>query len=204
MHEYLFILSGGLIKDKSGHWHTTLGEEGMEDGLILNDHLRILAGAQLWQENEDLEIIVSGGLGKLRGVLPNNLTISKVMKNELVELGVPAEKIIEDETTSSTYGQLQSLSEMIKSVKLSGKVSIISNTYHLPRIQAMIEYTELIKILTPISVSLLGAEDVLLRLKPKEWRDFIEKVSKTDGMKKRIISESRGVMAIKNGTYEFN
>lgn len=201
MKEYLIILAGGLSQDKNGRWHTTLGEEEAgKTGLLLNDKLRVVAGASLWQANKDLMIIASGGKGSLKNVLPKDLTLSRVIKDELIELGVSTQNIIEENKTSTTYEQLVAVGEMIRTRKINGTISIISNNYHLPRIKAMIDFTALKEFLS--NVNLIGAEDILLRLVPTEWGAFIEGSNNTEAMKKRLENEAKGIEQIKNGTYD--
>lgn len=199
----IVILGGGLFKDSAGCWRTTLGEaEGDKFGST-NDHLRVLAAAALWEQEKNLKIIAFGGRGQLEDLLPPKLSVAKVIKDELIALSVPTEKIIEENKSGSTYEQLATLSEMVKSGAVSGEVSIISNEWHLPRVKVMVEYTGLKKVLNEKQVSFVAAEDVLLRLKPKEWREFIEKSRKSKGMKKRFDIEAKGVEQIKNGIYKF-
>ena len=202
MKEYLIVLAGGLRQDKNGTWHTTLGENQSSENGLLNDRLRVLAAEALWKDHNDSIILSSGGQGTLKDILPAGLTPSKVIKDELIELGVQPECIIEENKTATTYEQLISINEMIKSGALSGKVKIISNNYHLPRIEAMINYTKLKNDLSG-HIELVGAEDVLMKYKKAEWEDFIEKAEKSEVMVERLKNEAKGVEQIKNGTYKF-
>ncbi|HEY9584297.1 MAG TPA: YdcF family protein [Candidatus Paceibacterota bacterium] len=199
--EHLVVLGGGLRQDKSGRWRTTLGEKEMGRHGLLNDRLRVVAASALWAENKNLILIASGGKGHVEGRLPDNLTLSKVIKEELIELGVPAENIIEENKSGSTYEQLTAVKNMMKSGELSGKISIISNDYHLPRIKAMIEYTKLKDDLSG-KTELVGAEDVLMKYKKAEWGDFIDKSKHTPAMIERLNNEKKGVEQIKSGTYK--
>ena len=200
MKEYLVILGGGLRQDKNGHWHTTLGEVGRYG--LLNDRLRVVAASVLWEANKNLLIVASGGRGRVEGGLPDGLTLSKVIKDELIELGVPPENIAEENKTNSTYEQLMAIKNMMNSGELSGKVTIISNDYHLPRIEAMIEYTKLKGDLFG-KIELVAAEDVLIKYKKAEWSDFIEKTKKSEAMSERLENEKKGVEQIKSGNYDF-
>ena len=192
------------MQGKVGHWHTTLGEEGLEDGKVLNDRVRIVAGAELWRHDNDISIVVMGGLGKMEGLLPQGLTLAGIMKEELLQLGVPTHNILEENRTSSTYEQIRTVGKMLKSGELLGGVSIMSNRYHLPRIRALIDHSKLRDLFEGKRVELVGAEDVLLRYKKEEWGDFIEITERSEGMKKRKESETQGVADIKNGSYKFS
>ena len=198
----IVILGGGLFKDSDGRWRTTLGENQSGHLGILNDRLRVVAGAELWKENKNSQIISSGGQGKLKNILPVGLTSSKVIKDELLKLGVPAKNITEENKSGTTFEQLRAIKKMIEDDKISGNIHIVSNNYHLPRIQAMIEHSDIRAVLSG-KINLVGAEDVLLRLLPDQWKEFIEQSKKSEAMKKRVESEKKGVEQIKNGLYKF-
>lgn len=199
----IVILGGGLFKNSSGRWRTTLGEkEGDKFGLT-NTRLRVLAAAALWEKDKNLVFIASGGQGQLKDSLPADLTIAKVIKNELTDLGVPTEKIITEEKSGSTYGQLCTLAEMIEKSEISGEISIISNEWHLPRIKAMTEHGDLKKTFAGKKINLIAAEDILLQLKTEEWKKFIEKTRNNPAMKRRVENEKGGIEQIKKGLYKF-
>lgn len=198
----IVILGGGLFKDFAGRWRTTLGEDQSGHSGILNDRLRVVAVAALWKEDKNLQIISSGGQGKLKNILPKGLTPSKVIKDELLELGVPAKNITEENKSGTTFEQLKVIKKMIETGKISGDIYIISNNYHLPRIRTMIEYAD-IKTVLLRKINLVGAEDVLLRLSPDQWKEFVEQSKKSEAMKKRVEGEKRGIEQIKNGLYKF-
>lgn len=199
----IVILGGGLFKDSAGRWRTTLGEEEGDKFGPTNDRLRVLAAAALWEKDKNLIVVASGGQGQLKGSLPPDLTVAKVIKSELTDLGLPAEKITEEEKSGSTYGQLLALAEMIEKGEILGEISIISNEWHLPRIKAMIEHSDLKETFAEKKINLVAAEEVLLQLKTKEWKEFIEKTRNNPAMKKRLDIEAKGVEQIKNGTYKF-
>ena len=66
----------------------------------------------------------------------------------------------------------------------------------------MIEHSDIRAVLSG-KINLVGAEDVLLRLLPDQWKEFIEQSKKSEAMKKRVESEKKGVEQIKNGLYKF-
>ena len=191
-----------MFKDSNGRWRTTLGEaEGDKFGPT-NDRLRILAAALLWQKNPNYKILVLGGKGQLVADL-NAPTVASIIKQELISLGVLSTLIKLEQDSSNTSSQLKNLIEIIRATK--GNLSqfiIISNEWHLPRVKTMIEYSELKNILGNGQVNFVAAENILLRLKPAEWRKFIEKSRKSEGMKKRFDIEAKGVEQIKKGIYK--
>ena len=116
--KFIEILGGGLRQDENGHWRTTLGEKEGDNFGPTNDRLRVLAAVALWEKDKNLVVIASGGQGQLKGSLPPDLTVAKVIKGELTDLGLPAEKITEEGKSGSTYGQLLALAEMIERGKI--------------------------------------------------------------------------------------
>ncbi|MFA6552383.1 MAG: YdcF family protein [Candidatus Paceibacterota bacterium] len=201
--KYVCLLGGGLAKDGNGMWRTTLGENEGDMKGFSNDRLRVLTAAALWKENNELKIIVSGGQGQYKNILPVEITLASVMKKELLELGVPADNIMEEDKSNSTYEQLCALSDMINSGKIAGKVEILSNEWHLPRVEAMIKYTGFKTKLNGRNIKTISAEDILLKVDGKKWKDFIDKMRKNESLKKRVAMEKNAIEQIKNGTYNF-
>lgn len=185
----LFILSGSLRKDVAGVWHTTMWGDQSEF-LVLGDRLRIEAGALLYKHNPETQIVVLGGCGTL--CVAGAPVMSSVMKRELVELGVPADTITEESITRNTMEQVRYIQSLVTSHLPSGELVILSNQYHLPRIQAMLGAS---------SAKLLGAEDVLLQYDPEKWRGVIETAEQSSRMKEIIAAERQGVEAWRKGEY---
>lgn len=199
----LAILGGGLTKDKAGQWRTTnFGEKGDNHG-TLGDSLRVRAGACLYSRNPSSFVIASGGRGQFKKVA-GAPSLSAVIKKELISLGVPANKIIEENRSNNTYRQLLELQK----IKRSGKVEdlvIVSNRYHLPRLKAMIKYGPGLAILKKMfkNIKLKSAEDILLKFHPAEWEKKIKKAYQSETMRQRVALEQQGAKQIKAGKYNF-
>ena len=192
----IFILGGGLIKNKNNKWRTRDYNEGSG-----GERMRVLAGYYLYNHIGDSLIVVSGGKGK-RLHEPTTVTISSVIKNELTELGIPKKKITEDNKSVSTFEQLKYLKNFTTKNKY-GEMVVISNKYHLPRINTMIAYIPELKFLTN-KIKIISAESIILKYAGHKWKSIIEKAYKKDGMKKRIKMEKVGIRDIKNGTYKYS
>lgn len=197
--EAIVILGGWLIKDKDNNWRTTTFNEN-DDSISLGDRLRVVAGSFLYKNDRNQFLIASGGKGKLKDV-PNIFNVSAIIKKELIELGVPANKIIEENKSNNTYEQLQELKKIIKNKRLN-QIIIISNGYHLPRLEAMINIDiELKKLFKEAVIKLKSAEEVVLKYDPEKWRDIINNAYSSQAMKKRIKLEEKGVRDINIGKY---
>ncbi|MCI0565678.1 YdcF family protein, partial [bacterium] len=154
-YDTLFVLGGGLKKNPDGTWRTTyFDEEGDEYGST-GDYLRVKAAATLFKKGFARLIIVSGSKGQLH-IVSNAPTVASVLKKELVREGVPSDAIAEDHDSGTTYEQLKKITGQ----KKEGRVGIISNRYHLPRIRAMIEHAPELSELK--DAKLISAEETLL------------------------------------------
>ncbi len=195
------ILGGGLTRDAVGKWHTTTFDDVGDNFGIIGDRLRVMAAYYLYQDNPQRLIIASGGKGQLQNI-PDAPSVSEIIKNELVELGVPEAAIILEDHSRNTYQQLRALPEIMKEHDIE-RVSIVSNEWHLPRIRAMLEYHPVLKEFLPLTtVELIPAEKVVIT-HAAEFESNIIKASKSEGMKERIEREQKGVKEIMNGTYQY-
>lgn len=195
----IVILSGGLKKDKNG-WRTTYFNEGDNFG-ALGDRLRVVAGYFLFRHfqkhNPDLLVLAIGGRGQLKEI-KDTPPLAKILKKELIELGVPAGKILEERKSGNTYQQLKKITELSRKKKFK-KIALISNKYHLPRIKAMIKFKKMFK---AINVKLYAAENVLLKYDKVTWQKIINQAYKSKAMKQRLVLEKKGTSQIKAGTYK--
>lgn len=195
----LIILGGSLYKDNHGHWRTTTFSEGDDFG-TLGDRLRVIAGSYVHRDEPNQKIVVFGGKGQLKGV-PDVPVIADVMKQELEERGVAKDLIITETESGSTFQQLQQLKRMILEKSIEG-AQVISNEYHLPRIEAIIESdAELTVMLKMGNLALVSAESIVIAHNAR-WKADIEKAYESDAMKDRIAKEQEGVRQIKDGTYK--
>lgn len=202
----IIVVLGGALKKDVGGWRTTNFDEGDNFGLS-GDRLRVVAASFIIKSlnNNNFLVIASGGKGQYRNI-PGAPNLSAVVKKELIALGVPADKIVEENKSNNTYEQLMELKKMIKARKLQ-EVIIISNKHHLPRIKVMIQYDAELKQMSRqvnIGLKLVAAEDIILKYEPSRWKKVVAKAFASQAMKQRIKLEKQGVAQIKNGTYKFN
>lgn len=184
----IFILGGFLRKKGDGSY-----------GSDRISYIRVLAGYYLYKklaENNKVELIVSGGKGKykgIRGVPP----VATVMRQELVELGISSKEIKVDKT-DFTYPEIIWLKKYI--VGKETKTFIISSAYHFPRIRTMINLLPDLKKLKT-TVKLVPAEKIVLKFNKKMGSE-INNYNKSSEMKKLLASEKKGVRDLKNGKYK--
>lgn len=196
----IVILGGGLKKDETGQWRTTNYDEPGDNFGVSGDRLRVVAAGYLYKNNPEQIIIASGGKGHLKDI-PDAPTVAEVLKKELIELGIPEEVIIK-ENSGNTFQQLQELKKIINKKGLKN-IGLLSNEWHLPRIKAMLEqFKELKQIFDLTKVEFLSAEKICLEYDRETWQEIIEQAYQNEELKKRIELEQKGVQDIKKGRYK--
>lgn len=200
----IVVLGGWLVKEK-GKWRTTrLVEKHITHAL--GDRLRVVAAAKLYTQFEKklgTVVWVSGGQGRL--ATARAPAVASVIKIELEKLGIPSHAIETEEHSSNTLEQLRALSVFLRRRPMR-RVKLISNRYHLPRIQAMIVHFPVLKRLKDLlqngTLALVAAEEVLRS--ERKWRTLIKSAYASKAMKKRIVSEKKGILEIQAGTYTYD
>lgn len=97
------------------------GVKGNTPSPMLED--RLLTGIDLYNQNVSRKIVVSGDHGK------DYYDEVNVMKNYLIEKGIPSENIFMDHAGFSTYDSVYRIKEIFK----AKKVIIVTQEYHLYR-----------------------------------------------------------------------
>jgi len=97
------------------------GVRGESPSPILED--RLLTGIELYKRNISNKIVVSGDHGQIHYDEVN------VMKNYLIEKGIPSEDIFMDHAGFSTYDSIY----RIKEIFTAKKILIVTQKYHLYR-----------------------------------------------------------------------
>lgn len=99
---------------------------GDKPGLMMRERL---ATAAEFITEETEHVIVAGGT-----IDEEIKTESAVMKAELVEAGVPADKIVEETRSTSTYENLFFAKEQLKELGCE-RIDMVSHDFHLARIK---------------------------------------------------------------------
>ncbi len=203
MKQTIYILSAGIKQDDNGNWVSSDLQEDEKFAGAPGGKLRVIAAAYLYKDKRS-KIITSGGQGCDKNIEnTDHPNVSTILKEELVELGVKEEDIVEENKSGNTYSQLEELKKIINSNNLK-RIRIITNTYHLPRVQAMIEHDgELKQMLQYGQIELLSAEEICIEHDSQKWKAIVEKAYESELIKKIIRLEQKGVEDIKNGVYKF-
>lgn len=198
----IFILGGGARRGEDGRWQTI--DWNITDAHFgrTADRLRVIAASVLYRRDPKSVLVASGGQGQLHGMLPRGLTIASIMKQELVMLGVPERAILLEDASHTTAEQLSLLVGIIEKNNL-GRIMVLSNRWHIPRVQAFIEHSPQCTSLKSMAIETISAEEVLLEDDPATWRSKIDEVYADPSTKAIIESEQKGVKAIREGTYRY-
>lgn len=196
--EAIFVISGGFKRNEAGEWSSSDFE--ISDCGPMGSNIRMLAGWYLYKENPDRIIITSGGRGECDNLLPRELTLSAILKRELLELGVPEEHIIEENQGDNTYQQLVALGYIIKQYKFK-IVLIVSNAHHLPRIEAMLQYKQELSEVKK-AAKIVSADQIVIA-NDSLWKAIIEEAYSREPTLSTIKKEVKGTSQIKDGTYKF-
>jgi hypothetical protein len=202
MKRAIVILGGGLIKDQ-GAWRTIDLGERMRGDAPSNGRWRVDAAFYLWQENKDALIVVSGGVGQFLKNVSDAPTTSSVIKRELIALGMPEEVVIEERRSNTTFEQLLAICDLVKEENFK-ELIILSNEWHLPRVKAMIDCNDQLRgVFYSVKITLVSAEEVLLKADPKNWQSKILEGRKSPLIEERLKLEERGVKDIMSGNYDY-
>lgn len=197
----IVVLGAYLVKMDDGSWRTTRYHESDDFG-VTGDWYRVLAGSYLFREKNAQHVVVSGGIGQLASKYQDPPTIASVMKQELVNLGVPEALVIVEEASINTYQQLRNCWSLLTTMCQMQALDIVSNRYHLDRILAMVETIPVMhRAYRAGLVNVVAAEDVILRHDPS-MEEEIRLAYASEAMKARILLEQQGVHQIKAGTYK--
>lgn len=185
----IISLLSGDIENVDGVWRSQKWQ-----------HLRVAAAACLAQKNErgEYSIFAQGGYAS-----EGRPSLSHVMREELIGLGVPQTHIVEEDRSISTYRQLIELQEYIAQEPVEMVVQIVSSNWHLPRIGAMLGCVSELSRLAARKPELVAAESVLLGVDSNKWQPVIDATHDAEDMPALLAKEEQGVSQIRSGTYNF-
>lgn len=201
MKAIIFINAGTIIKDEKTGWRTTNFEETDNFG-VMGDRLRVEAAYLLYQKMPDSFLVCTAGIGQLVGV-PEVVPVKAVIKKELIELGVPEERILVPGDAGNTYQELLELEKIIKSDKEIEQIIFVSNRWHIQRVQAIAEAKFNKFEDYRIKTEFISVEDYLIERDPEKWTSIVNQAYSSELMKKRLAMEQKGVEQVKNRTYNF-
>ena len=212
--EAIFILSGGTEYNKSQGYHSPSYTEVDFTGLVSGGKYRVIAAAEIAKYFDKIKLVTTGKLVTHGQINKKNFpSDARVMADELLSLGVQKNRIILEEDSTSTSGELL---EMIKLAWHKGwkRVSVLSSGWHIPRIKLMYDQLEKIegacdrseiKIIKAFKnkseVRFISAEEVIEN-KSDYYKKLVGKFLKSDDLKKRLALEQKGICDILAGKYK--
>ena len=114
------ILLGGLVAYNADE----------DRGYFNNASDRFIETALLYKQGHVENIVVAAGNGYLT---KNNFSEAAFIKDKLVQLGIPPEKIFTDGLSRNTLQNAQNAKHLTDSAHLAGPYLLISSAMHLPR-----------------------------------------------------------------------
>ncbi len=197
--ELIVVLGGMIVREKSGQWRSSeIHDPGDRYG-ICDDILRVKAAGFLFDPMANQFFLASGGKGQLADN-PDAPTISRVIKDELIVLGIPGDRILLEENSKNTLSQLHEIIKMpLSDYK---QILIITNECHLPRLETMLHNDSMLNAVSDRhQIKIKSAEDILLAYAPTEWSDRIMEARINPAMIKRRAMEDRGIKDFLAGKY---
>lgn len=197
----IVVLAGGIKRDVSGRWVSTELTAADNELCAPGGKLRVLAAAALATTYPNAAVVASGGKGYdvPKDAPEDRPMLAEIVRDELLECGVPGNRIMLEQNSNTTYQQLQEL-ETVVAQRNWRSVIVVTNRYNLARLRAMLEakFPKLIKPVKPVS-----AEEILLENEPVRWGAAFGEAYGSGFMAERIAKEEQGVSQIKDGTYQF-
>ena len=201
MKSIIAILGGGVTKGADSVWYSPDFKSGFSLYDAPGSRERVVAASFLWKENQNSTIIVLGGKGQMKNIL-DAPTLAEVVVRELAELGVPKEKIIEERESGTTYQQLLALAKITEE-NFADKIIVVSNRYHLSRVEAMVYHAPELQKFSRLNVVFQPAEDVLIKHDPDQWKESVDREYASPEMTELTKKEQNGVHQIREGTYKW-
>jgi uncharacterized SAM-binding protein YcdF (DUF218 family) len=197
----IVVLAGGIKQGVSGRWVSTDLTDADDTLGAPGGKTRVLATAVLATAHPTTTVIASGGKGfdVPKDAPENRPLLAEILRDELVECGVPVGRIVLESDSNTTYQALECLGALVAERDWRNIV-IVTSRYHLPRLRAIVEakFPEL-----GASLRLVSAEEILSGVDPVRYKTAFADIYASAFMKERIAREERGIMQIKDGTYQF-
>ncbi|KKW43451.1 MAG: hypothetical protein UY93_C0002G0047 [Parcubacteria group bacterium GW2011_GWA1_56_13] len=186
----IIVFPAGIVplNDVKTEWRSTTYDENDAFG-TLGGHDRVRAAALLARRYPTAAVVTtSHTLGRPAP------TLADVYENELIGLGVARERILKEESSNTTRAGLVASLELARRKRWK-RLLFVSSGFHVPRIRAFLEQEH-----NDIDVKCAASEPLLSAADPSFAAQFAA-VQDTPAYKKRLVSEERGIQAIKSGDY---
>lgn len=194
----IVVLAGGFKRDRDGEWRSS-DFEGSDCGPPAS-HIRVLAARYLYEEDPSRRILVSGGRGTCSSLLESGVTLSAIMKRELVAFGIPGSSILEESLSDNTYQSLRNLALLMRQCGLLEILLVSSGHHHLERIGALLRHVPEFSGLKD-AATLVPAEEVVSARDPRLGA-LIRETYEKEPFPRILQDERAGVEQIERGTYK--
>lgn len=211
--EVIFPFSGSITQRRDGRWDTLSGSDLSEHGLVTVGKARSIAGAEIASLFPEAAV-VTNSYNRFNADEP---TMASVVRSELIRRGVGAERIITEEESFSTVTQY------IEMLKLAiehewTRLSVVINEYYFTRATALYEnlgsiveydnpqdtqeFQEMLRKFHSMNgtVSFVIADNVM-RLMNDRWSTYFDTLKQTNGYKKTVEMEAKGLADLQAGKY---
>lgn len=197
----IVILAAGIKQNTIGRWASTDLTEADNKLGAPGGILRVRAAAVLSNRYPSAAVIASGGKGfdVPKDAPDHRPLLCEILRDELLDAGVPPGRIVLEKQSNTTYQQLSALAALVGEHGWT-YVAVVTNCWHLQRVYAIIR-SKLHGLAD--SVEVVSAEEVLIAHNKEEWESSIAQAYASGWLARRIESEDNGVRQIKEGTYEF-
>ena len=198
------VFPASAVKDRSGIWHSTGLTEADNATGAPGGILRVEAAGALYKQNPELIFVAPGGKGTdIKNDSPDRPLLSEMLKRELMQVGILEGAIVQERTSSTTYGILKNILPILGDNRDS-RILLISNKYNMGRLKAIIENADDIKDeYSELSLEYKSAEEVLINCEQDKWEELISEFYNAEFMTGRLAKEEEGCRQILQGTYKF-
>lgn len=197
--EVVLIFTGDITPTDPTHlngigWRSISGIEADINGACPSLE-RVRAAHVLYQINPSLIFVASGGLtNNPQG--GKGETSARVVAAELRALGVPANQIIEESDSFSSFEQVINCAKMAREYDWEAKnIGVLSLFWHLPRIASQMFIGSWQADVSPLdagSNALLSVERILSFKDAAYWDVYFRNLYATPEMAQRLVAEMLG------------
>lgn len=183
----IIVLSAGIVQREDGTWRSTTYDESDAFG-TLGGHDRVCAAAKLAATYPDAVIVTTS---HTMGYTEPSL--AKVYADELVALGVPQERIVLEERSTTTQSAIK-VALQLAHERSWQHITFLSSEFHIPRVKAF--YT---REKSGLTIEAVSSESVLLA--DPTFAEYFQNVTSSLAYQRRLAAEKRGVLALEEGSY---
>lgn len=203
-YDAIAILGGGLRREGDDFFPATYADS--DEFGMLGGHMRVIAGVELLRRGESGTFVFTTGIyekNKARlgqDVPPEAEIYAADFSSRAARMNVSSPEVVLERMSKTT---LENMRELMRIIGARGwsHVAIVSNTYHLPRVEAL--YTHLFRLRPDLHVDItfLSAEEIVKGGLPGQYDTEIESAYASPSAARRVESEIRGLRDLENGTY---